>query len=82
MSPMEIQEQAFRTYYSSMTDSKLLETASHKNSFIGPAQKVLTEELARRNLALPVERCEPAGTAAGSSFLATLVHKLKHALRH
>jgi hypothetical protein len=79
---MGIQEQAFRTYYSSMTDSKLLETAAHKSSFIGPAQKVLAEELARRNLVLPVERCEPAGVAAGSGALTTLVHKLKHALRH
>jgi hypothetical protein len=79
---MGIQEQAFRLYYSSMTDAKLLETAAHKSSFIGLAQEVLTEELARRNLAPPVERCEPAGAAAGPGALATLVHKLKHALTH
>ncbi|MGA1995106.1 MAG: hypothetical protein ABSH45_04935 [Bryobacteraceae bacterium] len=79
---MGIQEQAFRIYYSSMTDAKLLETAAHKSSFIGLAQEVLAEELARRNLALPVERSEPAGAAAGSGALATLVHKLKRALTH
>ena len=82
MSPMEIQEQAFRTYYSSMTDSKLLETAAHKNSFIGTAQRVLAEELARRDLALPVKAASRQEPLAGSGALATLVHKLKHALRH
>ena len=79
---MGIQEQAFRTYYSSMTDAKLLETAAHKSSFIGLAQKVLAEELARRNLALPVKRCKLVGGTAGSGALATLVHKLKHTLTH
>jgi hypothetical protein len=79
---MGIQEQAFRIYYSSMTDAKLLETAAHKSSFIGLAQKLLTEELARRNLALPVERSEPAAAAARSGAIATLVHKLKRALTH
>jgi len=79
---MGIQEQAFRIYYSSMTDAKLLETAAHKSSFIDLAQKVLAEELARRNLALPVERGEPVGAAAGSGALATLVHQLKHIRRH
>ena len=75
---MGIQEQAFRTYYSSMTDAKLLETAAHRSSYTGPAQKMLAEELARRNLSLPLERSEPvrAGT------LATLVHKLRHPLTH
>ena len=77
---MGIQEQAFRTYYSSMTDAKLLETAAHKSSFIGAAQKMLAEELARRNLALPVERSEPAGVVAGTGAISTLVHRLKHAL--
>jgi hypothetical protein len=30
----EFRSRPFETYYSSMTDSKLLETAAHKNSFI------------------------------------------------
>lgn len=77
---MGIQEQAFRTYYSSMTDAKLLETAAHKSSFTGLAQKMLAEELARRNLSLPVERSEPAQAAAAAGALAALVHKLRHPL--
>jgi hypothetical protein len=81
-SPMGIQEQAFRLYYSSMTDAKLLETAAHKSSLIGLAQNVLAEELDRRNLAPPVERSEPARAAAGFGALATLVHKLRLALKH
>lgn len=55
---MGVQEQAFRTYYASMSDAKLLETAAHRSSFIDAAQRVLDEEFSRRHLALPVEHVE------------------------
>ena len=73
---MGIQEQAFRTYYSSMTDAKLLETEAHKSSFLSLAQKVLAEELARRHLA--VEPSPAPAPATRSGPLAWLAHKLKH----
>lgn len=47
---MRSQEQAFRAYYASMTDAELLETAANRNSFIGVAQKILTQELDSRGL--------------------------------
>jgi len=79
--PMGVQEQAFRTYYATMSDAKLLETAAHKSSFIGVAQKVLAEELDRRHIALSAEPSPPA-SGARSGPIATLVHKLKHPLAH
>ena len=72
---MGAQEQAFRTYYASMTEAKLLETAAHRTSFIGIAQQLLDEELARRNLSLPPQPVEPAHSPGG---LTALVRKLRH----
>jgi hypothetical protein len=54
-SKMTSQEQAFRAYYASMTDAELLKIAANKNSFIEVAQKVLADELKKRNLAVPPE---------------------------
>ena len=51
---MTIQEQAFISYYASMTDAELLQVASNKTSLIEVAQKTLTNELVKRNLATPV----------------------------
>jgi hypothetical protein len=56
---MTIQEQAFITYYASMTDAELLQVASNKTSLIEVAQKTLDNELVKRNLvtavAVPVD---------------------------
>ncbi|MGA7836246.1 MAG: hypothetical protein WCA31_13655 [Acidimicrobiales bacterium] len=76
---MGIQEQAFRSYYSSMTDAKLLETAAHKSSFVGLAQKVLSEELSRRNLTLPEESSEPVAATDGPGTFSAMWHKF---MRH
>ena len=51
---MTIQEQAFITYYASMTDAELLQVASNKTSLIEVAQKTLGNELVKRNLVTPV----------------------------
>ena len=51
---MTIQEQAFITYYASMTDAELLQVASNKTSLIEVAQKTLDNELGKRNLVTPV----------------------------
>lgn len=50
---MTIQEQAFITYYASMTDAELLQVAGNKTSLIEVAQKTLANELVKRNLATP-----------------------------
>jgi hypothetical protein len=49
------QEQAFRAYYASMTDAELLRIAANKTSFIDVAQKILADELMRRNLTVTLE---------------------------
>lgn len=54
---MRTQEQAFRTYYAAMTDTELLATAANRDSFIGIAQRVLDDEMQKRDLrpaALPL----------------------------
>jgi hypothetical protein len=51
---MTTQEQAFRAYYASMTDAELLGIAANKISFIDIAQKVLADELVKRNLTVPL----------------------------
>jgi hypothetical protein len=50
---MRSQQEAFRAYYASMTNSELLQTALNRSSFIAVAQKLLGEELKKRNLSLP-----------------------------
>jgi len=62
---MHVQEQAFRAYYASMSDSDLLAVAANRTSFIDLAQQILREELARRSLALPVEVAPASAPAAG-----------------
>ena len=62
---MDIQEQAFRAYYASMTDSDLLAVAANKSSFLALAQQILSEEMARRNLAqLPRPAAEKPAAGA------------------
>ena len=48
---MRSQEQAFRAYYTSMTDAELLQVAANERSFIAVAQRILEDELAKRRLA-------------------------------
>ena len=50
---MTAQEQAFRDYYGSMADAELLRTALHRESYIEPAQRLMTEEIERRHLNTP-----------------------------
>ena len=72
------QEQAFRAYYSSMTDGEILELSGNRNSFIPVAQKVLGDELRRRHLNLPSPSpAPPAGLSwhLGESW-ARLAHHL------
>lgn len=47
---MRTPQQAFKTYYASMTDSELLATAENRQSFIPIAQNAMDEELLRRKL--------------------------------
>ena len=58
---MPTQEQAFEAYYASMTDAEILTIANNRKSFIPLAQKVLDEELHRRQLTPPID--SPAGTS-------------------
>jgi hypothetical protein len=47
---MRSQEQAFRSYYASMTDAELLKISENRNSFISLAQRILTDEMEKRHL--------------------------------
>ena len=47
---MRSQEQAFRAYYASMTDTDLLQIAANERSFLAVAQRILQDELAKRRL--------------------------------
>jgi len=47
---MTVQEQAFRTYYASLTDAELLKIAANQRSYITVAQEALVRELKHRNL--------------------------------
>jgi hypothetical protein len=82
---MTTQERAFTAYYASMTDAELVRTAANKASFVDIAQRLLTEELARRNLQIAT------GTDAGkpvppaderTSPLARLLGRLHRTTSH
>jgi predicted nucleic acid-binding protein len=45
------QQQAFKVYYSSLTDAELMKIAANKRSFLDVAQEALANELRGRNLA-------------------------------
>ena len=74
---MRSQEQAFRAYYSAMTDADLLQIAANESSFIAIAQRILEDELAKRHLA-PVR---PAPPVRRSVFAAWGDHLAKWAGR-
>ena len=61
---MTRQEQAFISYYASMTDEELLQTAANRASFVEIAQRLLMAELARRRLEMP-SASEPAPKHTG-----------------
>lgn len=48
---MTAQQQAFKVYYSSLTDAELMKIAANKRSFLDVAQEALANELRGRNLA-------------------------------
>jgi hypothetical protein len=77
---MNVQEQAFRAYYASMSDGDLLRTAANRSSFIPIAQQILAEEIARRKLVAPAESQPQAGQTPG--ILGGAVHRLGLKLRH
>lgn len=52
---MRTQEQAFRAYYASMSDSELLAVGQNRISYIPLAQKLVAEEFQRRNLTPPAD---------------------------
>ena len=63
---MTAQQQAFKVYYSSLTDADLLKIAANKRSFLDVAQEALANELQGRNLA-PSEPSLPAGNRTAES---------------
>ena len=75
---MTTQEEAFRAYYSSMTDAQLVKIAANRASFITTAQKILADEMAKRRLAVPPK---PAPQVS-PGVLARLVGRLRHAPPH
>jgi len=77
---MNVQEQAFRAYYASMSDGDLLRTAANRGSFIPIAQQMIAEEIARRKLVSPAEPGPPAGHMPG--IFGGAVHRLGLKLRH
>ena len=48
---MTVQQQAFKVYYSSLTDAELMKIAANKRSFLDVAQEALANELRGRSLA-------------------------------
>jgi hypothetical protein len=63
-----VQQEAFRFYYSSLTDAELLKIAANKRSFVSVAQEALANELRGRNLA-PAEPSGPAENPTAESHL-------------
>jgi hypothetical protein len=59
MKSVTTQQQAFKVYYSSLTDAELMKIAANKRSFLDVAQEALANELRGRNLAPP----EPSPSA-------------------
>lgn len=62
---MTTQERAFHAYYASMPDSELLQLANNRQSLIEVAQRVLAEEIQRRQLAVPEQVPDSAAQQQG-----------------
>ena len=65
---MTAQQEAFKVYYSSLTDVELLKIAANKRSFLEVAQEALANELRGRNLT-PSEPSGPPDTRIAESHL-------------
>jgi len=78
------QEHAFRAYYASMSDADLLQTAANRSSFIAIAQRILADELRKRELtplpgpALPVRHSAFWTWADHLAKLTSRLHRPRH----
>jgi hypothetical protein len=73
---MRTQEQTLRVYYAAMTEVELQSAAANRSSFLPLAQRLLGEELKRRNL--PSEPAPPAQPAEGQGVMNVLRHAFRH----
>lgn len=74
---MRTQEQALRVYYAAMPDAELQSAAANRSSFVPAAQRLLAEELRRRNLvSQPSE--PPLHPAAAHGLMSGLRHAFRH----
>jgi len=62
-----------------MADADLLKLAANKSSFIDVAQRLMTDELARRHLSLPAEPCAGAAPWSIRKAIAKLTGRRKPA---
>jgi hypothetical protein len=60
------QQQAFKVYYSSLTDAELMKIAANKRSFLDVAQEALANELRGRSLT-PSEPSQSADNRTAES---------------
>ena len=81
---MTAQQQAFKVYYSSLTDAELMKIAANKRSFLSVAQEALANELRGRNLMLSEPPPPSAGRTAESpsNLLARMARKVRGLFSH
>jgi hypothetical protein len=73
------QQQAFKVYYSSLTDAELMKIAANRRSFLDVAQEALANELRGRNLP-PSEPSASADSRTAESYpnlLARMARKVR-----
>lgn len=63
---MTAQQQAFKVYYSKLSDADLMKIAANKRSFLEVAQEALANELRGRNL-MPSEPSPSAAIRTGEA---------------
>jgi len=74
-----VQQQAFKGYYSSLTDEELMKIAANKRSFLAVAQEALADELRGRNLT-PADPAQSADNRTAESHpnpLARMARKVR-----
>jgi hypothetical protein len=71
-----VQQQAFKMYYSSLTDAELLKIAANKRSFLDVAQEALANELRGRNLA-PSPSADNRTAESHPNLLARMARKAR-----
>lgn len=76
---MTAQQQAFKVYYSSLTDAELLKIAANKRSFLDVAQEALANELRGRNLTLsePSQSADNRTAESHPNPLARMARKVR-----